>query len=109
LASASIGQREATCFNHKQDQIHIADHTHDGAIERFVQGCTMVRLKARGIDKNILACTACAYASNAMPRSLCLARGDADFLSNQGVEQRGLANIGLANNGNQTAALLDRR
>src|SRR6185436_7296977 len=41
----------------------------------------------------------------AVARGLRLARGDADLLADQGVEQRGLAHVGLADDGHEAATL----
>ena len=62
-------------------------------------------LKTRGIDKNELCVIGIVYAGDAVARGLRLARSDADFLADQRVQQRGFADIGLADDGNCAAAL----
>ena len=62
-------------------------------------------LKTRGVHKHKLRGAFGAHAGNAVAGGLCLARGDADLLAHQGVEQGGFAHIGLADNRHQPAML----
>jgi hypothetical protein len=62
-------------------------------------------LKARRIDKDELGWTHGADARDPVPRGLGLVGRDADLLSDQGIEQRRLADVGLADDGDQAAAL----
>ena len=100
-----VGAGDTPRFGHKQNQIDIVDRTRHSFIERFIECIAVAGLKARRIDKHILGLFNRADARDAMPCGLCFARGNADLLSDQSVEQRGLADIGLANDSNQPAAL----
>ena len=72
---------------------------------RTLQGIAMGGLKTRGVDKNELGLPGGADAGDAVSGGLRFARGDADFLTHQGIEQGGLAHIGLTHNGHQATAL----
>ena len=100
-----IGQGEAACFHHKQDQVHITNRTHHGLVERLVQCRAVLGLKTRRIHEHKLRSPQRADAGDAVARGLRLARGDADLLAHQRIHQRGLAHIGLAHDGNHAAAL----
>ena len=64
----------------------------------------MFGLKPRRIDEHELRVRVGVDAMDAVARGLRLARGDADLLSDQVVEQRGLAHVGASNNGDESAA-----
>ena len=100
-----IGWREAARLNHKQNQIHIGDRTLHGLVQRLIQCVGVQGLETGSVHKHKLRGTARVHAGDAVACGLGLARGDADFLAHQGVEQRGLADIGLADDGYQPAAL----
>ena len=101
-----IGQVELTGFHHHDNEIDIADSAHHGLVERAVQRVGVAGLKAWRVDKHILSRAERAHARDTVARGLRLARGDADFLAHQGIEQRRFAHVGLAHNGDQAAALL---
>ena len=103
-----ISCSKTACIHHKQHQVHIADRTHDGFVERAVQGIGVVGLKTRGVDKNKLRVARAANTSDTVACGLRFARSDADFLTHQGIQQSGFAHIGLAHNGHQAAALRAR-
>ena len=63
----------------------------------------MTGLETGRIDKHELVGAFAADAGDAVARGLRLARGDADLLADQRIQQRGLAHIGLADDGNQPA------
>ena len=100
-----VGLCKTARIDHKQHQVHIADSTHHSFVEGAVQGIGVVGLKAGGVDKNKLRLARGADAGDAVTGGLRFARGDTDFLSHQGIQQGGLAHIGLAHNRHQTAAL----
>ena len=104
LASAGVN---LAGFDHEQDQVDVADGAHHRLVQRFVQRGGVARLESRRVDKDELRRADGADAGDAVPGGLSLARGDADFLAHQGVEQRRLADVGLADDGNQAAALGD--
>ena len=69
----------------------------------------MAGLEARRVHKYKLRSAHSVHAGNAVARGLRLARGDADLLAHQCIEQGGFAHIGLADYGNQAAALAFNR
>ena len=69
----------------------------------------MLGLETRRVYKHELGFFLGMDASDAVARGLRLARGNRDLLAHQCIHQRGLAHIGLANDGDQAAALLFRR
>jgi len=83
-------------IDHEQHQVHITHCTEHSFIQRAVQGIGMRSLKTRCIDKNKLGVVGIVYAGDAVARGLRLARSDADFLANQGVEQGGFTDVGFA-------------
>src|SRR5256885_15194642 len=89
--------------------VHVADGAHHGLVERLVQRRAVLGLEARCIDEDELRRGTRANARDAVARGLRLARGDADLLAHQRIHQRGLAHIGLADDGDQAAALRARR
>ena len=100
---------ELAGLNDKHNQVHVAHSTDHGFIQRPVQRIAVPGLETGGIDKHILGGAPRMHAGDAVPRGLCLARGDADLLPDQGVEQGRFANVGLADDGNHPAALTLRR
>jgi hypothetical protein len=104
-----VGQGEAAGLHHEQNQVHIADGAHHRLVERFVQRGAVLGLETRGVHKDELGLVLGADAGDAVARGLRLARGDADLLPHQRVHQRGLAHVGLADDGDQAAALLFHR
>src|SRR6185369_5221376 len=76
-----------------------------GPVERTVQGRGVAGLEARRVDEHELRGSDRADAGDSMPRRLRLARGDADFLAHQRVQQRRLAHVGLADDRYCPAAL----
>ena len=66
-------------------------------------------LEARRVDEDELRAVDGADAGDAVARGLRLARGDADLLADQRVQQRRLADVGPADDGHQAAALRGRR
>ena len=104
-----VGLVEHARLHHKQNQVYISDRALHGFVERAVQRIVVAGLKARRIDKHKLRGTHGVHAGDAVARGLRLARGDADLLAHQRIEQGGFAHIGLADNGNQAAALAFNR
>ena len=100
-----VGSVELAGLHHEDDQVHVVHSADHGAVERAVQGVAVAGLKTGRIHKYKLRGPDGSHAGDAVARSLGLARGDADFLPHQGVEQGGLANVGLADNRDQAAAL----
>ena len=100
-----VRRRELARLDDEQDQVDVADGAHHGLVQRLVQRRAVARLEARRIDEDELRRAHGADAGDAVPRGLRLARGDADLLADQGVEQGRLADVGLADDGDQAAAL----
>ena len=100
-----VGHAELPSLDHEQHQIHVADRSQHGFVQRAVQGVGVTGLKPRGVDKNELGIALGAHAGDAVTGGLGLARGDADLLTDQGIEQRGLAHIGAAHDGHQATTL----
>ena len=66
-------------------------------------------LEPRRVYKDKLRTALGTHTGNAMARRLRFARCDADFLTDQRVEQSGFAHIGFSDDGDQTTALVFRR
>ena len=66
-------------------------------------------LKPRCVHKHKLRTTFGTHTGDAMAGSLRFARGDADFLTDQCIEQSRFTHIGLSDDGDQTTALVFRR
>ena len=103
-----IGLIEAACFDDEEHQIDVVDDAQNRLVERAVKRVAVPGLEAGRIDKDKLGCSDAANARDAVARGLRLARGDADLLPNQRIEQCGLADIGLTNDRNQPASLRRR-
>ena len=69
----------------------------------------MPRLETRRIDKNKLRGADGAHAGDAVAGGLRLAGRDADLLADQRIKQGRFTDVGLADDGNQAAALLPSR
>ena len=100
-----VAGREAAGLDHEQHQVDVADRAQHGLVQRPVQRRGVPRLEARRVDEDELRVAQGADAGDAVPRGLRLARGDADLLADQGIEQRRLADVGLADDGDDAAAL----
>ena len=96
---------EAAGLDHEHDHHVDIGHraTWHGLVERTVQRIAVPGLEARRVDEDELGRPDRAQAGDAVARGLRLARGDADLLPDQGVEQRGLADVGLADDGDIAA------
>ena len=66
----------------------------------------MVGLEAGGIDENELGGVVGVNAGNAVARGLGFFTGNADFLSDKVVHQRGFADIGASDDGDEAAAVV---
>src|SRR2546427_4885656 len=73
-------------------------------IHRAVERVAVPRLETRGVDENELGGRGGAHAAKAMPGGLRLARGDAELLSQQCVEQRGFSDVGASDQRDRAAA-----
>ena len=89
----------------KQHQVHITYRAQHRFVQRAIQCIGMRGLKTWRIHKNELSMTGVVYAGDAVAGGLRLARGDADFLTHQGIEQRGFTHVGFAHNGHRAAPL----
>ncbi len=83
-----IGQVEAAGFDHEQDQIHIGHGTEHRLVQCAVERVAVQGLKTRRVHEHELVRAFGAVASDAVARGLRLARGDADLLPDQRIEQR---------------------
>ena len=103
-----VGRREAAGLDHEQDQVDIATAPSTVLLsERFSALACRVWKPGVSTKTNCVGADG-ADARDAMARGLRLARGDADLLPHQRVEQRRLADVGLADDGDQAAALRPR-
>ena len=100
-----ISRGEAARLHHKQNQVHIGHGANHGFVQRLVEGVAMNGLETGGIHKHKLRCTHGVHTSDAVAGGLRLARGDADLLPHQRVEQGGFADVGFTHNGDQATAL----
>jgi hypothetical protein len=105
LSTLLVGRREAAGLDHEQDQVDVAHRALHGLVERLVQRVGVQGLEARRVDEHELRGAQRAHAGDAVARGLRLARGDADLLADQRIEQRRLAHVGLADDGDQAAVL----
>ena len=100
-----IGQIKVPRLHHKHNHVHIRHGAQHGFVERTVERIAMPRLKAWRIHKHKLRGPQRTQARDAVARGLRLARGDAHLLPHQGIEQCGLAHVGLTHNRHKAAAL----
>jgi hypothetical protein len=103
-----VGQREFACLDDEQHHVDVGQHAAHGAVQVAVEGVTVLRLEARRVDEYALRTSLGADAGDAVARRLRLVRRDADLLTDKRVEQRALADVGTADDCDQTATLLRR-
>ena len=93
-------------FDDENDGIDAAQRFGDVLIEAVVQSVAVFGLEAGGIDENELCGVVGVNAGNAVARGLGFFTGDADFLPDEVVHQRGLADVGAADDGDEAAAVV---
>mmetsp|Transcript_15309 Transcript_15309/g.36443 ORF Transcript_15309/g.36443 Transcript_15309/m.36443 type:complete len:329 (+) Transcript_15309:459-1445(+) len=102
-----VVQPKAARLDDKEHQVHIGQHAVDGAVEGAVQRGVVLGLETRRVDEDELGLVHGAHAGDAVTGGLGLVGRDADLLAHQRIEQRGLADIGPTDDGDQAAALRD--
>src|SRR6266545_2602155 len=95
---------EAFRFDHQQHDIDFIEGPANRPIHRAVERVAVPRLETRGVDENKLGAPGSAHAAKAVPGGLRLARGDAELLSEQGIEQRGFSDVGAPDQRDRSAA-----
>ena len=106
-----IVEAELASLDQEPHHVHIAQGGGDGAVQVAVQGgaaAHLFGLEAGRVDKYKLRSAQGADAGDAVAGGLRFARGDADLLPDQRIEQGGLAHIGPADDGDGAAALAER-
>ena len=83
-----IVQPEAAGLDHEQHHVDVGQRGQHGAVERAVQRGAVLHLEAGRVDEDELRRPDRADAGDAVARGLRLARGDADLLPDQRVQQR---------------------
>jgi hypothetical protein len=83
-------------LDHQQDDIDIGEAGRDAAVHQSVERVLVRHLEAGRIDEDELRIVGGEDAVDAMARGLRLFRGDADLGADQAVGQRGLADVGPA-------------
>src|SRR5712692_8707770 len=100
----AISGAEAFRFDHQHDDIDFIEGPAHSPIHRAVERVAVPRLETRGVDENELGGRGGAHAAKAMPGGLRLARGDAELVPQQRVEQRGFSDVGAPDQGDRAAA-----
>ena len=101
-----VVQPEAAGLDDEQHQVHVGQHAVHGAVQRAVQRGVVLGLEAGRVDEHELRLVHRAHAGDAVARRLRLVGRDADLLAHEGVQQRGLAHVGAADDGDEATALL---
>ena len=99
-----VVRAEAAGFDHEQDRVDRTQRGRDRAVERTVQRAAVLGLETRRVDEDVLRVFQRMNAGDAMARGLRLARRDTDFLADQRVHQRGLADVRAADDRDHAAA-----
>ena len=105
LSTASSSRAEVLGLDHQHDRIDAGEAVGDGPVHRLVQRAAVGGLEAGRVDEHELRIGRGDDAGHAMARGLGLARGDADLLSDQPVEQRGLADVRAADDRHEAGAM----
>ena len=90
-------------IDQKRDDVHVVELKQSALVNLGAQA-VLGLVDARGIDKDQLVAGAVDDGAHAAARGLGHRRGDGDLLAVAGVEQRGLAGVGTADQGNKAAA-----
>ena len=91
-------------LDHEQHQIGIAHRGGGGAIHGAVERALLAQVQARGVDEGDLRLGQLQQADHPMARGLRARRDDAELLPDQGIQQRGLADIRAAGQRDKAAA-----
>ena len=102
----AVGIGKAHGFDDENDGIDAAQRFGDVLIEAVVQGVAVFGLEAGRIDENELGGVVGVNAGNAVARGLGFFTGNADFLPDEVIHQRGFADVGAADNGDEAAAVV---
>ena len=105
LQHGAVGFGKAHGFHHEGHCVHAVHGFGHVQVQAVVECVAVVGLKAGRVHKHELRRVVCVNASYLVPRGLRLFAGDADFLPDQMVHQRGFAHVRPADNGNEAAAV----
>ncbi len=100
---------EAQCLDHEYHHIRIQGRCRSGAVHGAVQRPAFLPVQSRCIDESNLRIRQVHQTQHTVARGLRLGRDDGELLPRQRIEQRGLADIGPADQGRETAAMLRTR
>ena len=90
-------------IDQKRDDVHVVE-LKQGALVKLGAQAVLGLVNTRGIDEDQLVAGAIDHGAHTATSRLRHRRGDGDLLAVAGVEQRGLAGVGTADQGNKAAA-----
>ena len=90
-------------FEYEQHHIHVAHAVGHHAVHAAIERIHVLGLETGRVHEYKLALFIGQNAGDAVARGLCLARGNADFLPDQMIEQRGLAHVRASYDGDEAA------
>src|SRR5882724_2048022 len=99
----AIFRSEALRFDDQSHHIDRFERSANRAVHHAIERTEMPGLESGRIDEDELGRLGGEDAAKAMSRGLRLARGDAEFLSQQRIHQRGLADVGAPDQGDRAA------
>ena len=105
LQHGAVGFGKAHGFHHEGHCVHAAHRFGHVQVQAVVERVAVVGLETRRVHKHELRRVVRVNAGYLVPRGLRLFAGDADFLPDQMVHQRGFAHVRAADNGNEAAAV----
>ena len=100
--------RPAAGLDQEQYQVHVLERRASDAVHVPVQGALRRQVDARRVDVDDLATVGGLDAGDPLPRGLRLRGNDAEFLTQDPVHQRRLADVGPADQRDVTAAVIFR-
>jgi len=100
-----ILRREPPGFDQHHHHIDVSKRFTHTLVHGFIQRTRVSGLKAGCVDKYKLRFIRGVDARHPVARRLRLARGNADFLPDKAIQQRGFADVGAADNGDQAGTV----
>ena len=100
----AVGFAETHGFHHESHHIYAAEGFGNVLVEPVVERVAVAGLEAGGVHEDELAALIGINAGDFVASGLGLFAGDADFLADEVVHQRGFAHVRPANDGHEAAA-----
>jgi hypothetical protein len=93
---------EAQRFDHEDDEIRVGERGGGGAIHRPIEGALLAQVQSGRIDEGELNAGAIQHTQHPMARGLRPRGDDGEFLADQRVQQRRLADVGPSDQSRET-------